>query len=262
MKFYKANEEYQSLYDQDKALTDIANFYETDKGNAQKAILSWGKIVDYPNHFTLGYTNVYERYMQKYRESDVPIRFLEIGVCDRRFPLASTKMWLTYFKNINLYCVDCVENCWNDRTKQSFELVKEANNVGANFILANQGSSVDWDGITEMFSNNKLDFIVEDGSHESFHMLYSLYRSGSILKSNAYYFMEDIQDPNTTAGQYGYNNVTVYESIINFMNNNIFENSLLTSEQCQYIQNNYKIVDLHHGGPETCKTLMATFKKI
>jgi hypothetical protein len=64
--------------------------------------------------------------MNKDREN--VIKLFEIGICDQRFPYASTKLWLSYFKNIDLYCAD---NFWGhyleDKIKDinnNFELIE------------------------------------------------------------------------------------------------------------------------------------------
>lgn len=229
------------------SLTDLANKYETDKGNADRSTLSWA---GYTSHYTWGYTEIYEKYMARLKNSDSPVKFLEIGICDGRFPLASVKMWLSYFKNVDLYCVDL----------QS--VAAQVNKFGANFFNTDQGSPSDWNLIIDQLGAESLDFLVEDGSHHPYHMLYSLLRSIPLMKPDSYYFMEDIQDPQTTAGHYGYNNVTVYNTIKNFLDKGIFASELLSPDQCAEIQKNFKVIEMHYGGPSTTRTIMAVLQKI
>jgi len=242
-----------SLFRPEASLTLLANQFETDKGDADRDTLSWAS--GFPTHHTNGYTNTYEKYMNSRRLDNV--KFLEIGICDVRFPLASIKVWLSYFSNVDLYCVD---NFWGHRPSSS--IISSIQNMGANIFVADQGSAPDWDQIEKIIQPNSLDFIVEDGSHYPNHMLFTLWRSISLLKTNAYYFMEDIQDPKTTGGMYGFDNTSVYHSVLNFMKNGIFSHELLTQEQCKDIEQSFKIVELHIGGPKHCQALMAVFQKI
>lgn len=241
------------VFDSDKTLTQLANLLETDKGDAETSSLSWSKA--FPEHFTNGYTNTYEKYMSAHRES--PINFLEIGICDQRFPLASVKMWLSYFKNINLYCID---NFWGHTINS--QICSEVQNFGANLFVADQNSEADWDGIDTIIPSNSIDFIVEDGSHYPQHMLYTLWRSIKLLKTNAYYFMEDIQDPFTMGSKYGFDNTCIYNIVNNFMLQNTFDTNILNEQQKLDIMHNYRVVEIHTGGPKHCQALMAVFQKV
>lgn len=241
-----------TLFKPDDSLTLLANKFETDKGDADRSTLSWSSR--FPTHHTNGYTNTYEKYMSSRRLDS--IKLLEIGICDQRFPLASIKLWLSYFKQVDLYCID---NFWGGNP--SPQLISSIQNMGASIFITDQGSASDWDQIEELIQANSLDFVVEDGSHYPNHMLFTLWRSINLLKKNAYYFMEDIQDPATTGGMYGFDNTSVYHTIVNFMNNGIFLHDMLTSEQCRDIEQSFKIVELHTGGPKHCQALMAVFQK-
>lgn len=84
------------------SLSELANEFETDKGTENSLNLSWGK--DYPYHSCMHYTKTYEKYMEIKRNKKISM--LEIGVCDKRFPYASIKMWMSYFKDIDFYAVD------------------------------------------------------------------------------------------------------------------------------------------------------------
>lgn len=241
-------------YSPGESLTEIANKFQMDKGDADKTKLSWGESS--PDHFTLGYTNTYEKYMKTSRT--LPTKLLEIGICDPRFPFASIAMWNSYFSDLNLYCVD---NFWGNQQNQE-EKINNAISLGANLFVADQSSPDDWQIIESIVGNNTLDFLVEDGSHYPHHMLYSLWRSRNLLKIGAYYFMEDIQDPETTTNFYGYNNISVYESILNFKNSGIFSSTLLNEMQCLEITKMFRFIELHTGGPEHRKTLMAVLQRV
>lgn len=252
MIFYPTTVVNSTLYNPTKTLSELANQLETDKGTADKITLSWGD--KYPKHYTLGYTEVYERYMKNFRETDIPVEFLEIGICDKRFPFASPKLWLSYFKNVNLYCID---NFWGNPPKEN--AVQELSSTGVNFFYADQGSETDWNSVTSTLTT-PLDFLVEDGSHDPYHMLYTLWRSIPLIKSGGYYFMEDIQHE-TTIGFYRYDNYTVNESIFRFKDTGVFSSPLLSESMCADIQNAFTFKEIHYGGPEHTRTLLAVLEK-
>jgi len=254
MKFFKKIVSDKNIqYNPSQNLSELANVFETDKGTADARSLSWGD--KFPKHYTLSYTETYEKYMKPFRNTETPVVFFEIGIADKRFRFASPKLWLSYFNNVDLYCCD---NFWgNELTDETVNLVT---NLGVNFFYGDQGSKEDWDFIEETLTN-KVDFIVEDGSHDPYHMVYSLWRSIPLLKSGGYYFMEDIQDPETTAGWYRYDNTEVFYSVTEFGNTGNFSCNLLTQQMCADIEREFEYVEMHVGGVEHAKTLMCVFRK-
>ena len=166
MQLFKKTNEKNSFYNKELSLTQLANQLETDKGTSDKNSLSWGK--DWPEHVCMGYTKTYEKYMSPNRE--ISSKLFEIGICDKRFPYASPKMWLSYFKDLDLYCVD---NFWGTYLNERLDEVKMINDWGVNFIYADQGNFCDWNELKQECPND-FDFIVEDGSHWPNHMIVSL----------------------------------------------------------------------------------------
>lgn len=253
MIYFKSQRLDNPLYNSSKSLTELANSLETDKGTADASTLSWG--INFPTHYSWGYTTIYETYMSPLRETETPVEFLEVGIYDYRFPYASPKLWKSYFRNINLNSVD---NFWG-RIPNNDDITT-LNDIGTNFFYADQGSETDWNEISNQLER-ELDFFVEDGSHLSHHMLYSLWRSIPLMKVGGIYFMEDIQHP-TTAGAYGYNNMDVYETILRFQETNIFSSPSITEQMCRDIQQSYSLEQVYFGGPEHTKTGLAVFKKL
>lgn len=235
MKFFEKVNNNNNFYNEKLELSEIANFYATDKGTSNKNDLYWGK--DYPNHFCMHYTKIYEKYMNSERLNN--INFFEIGVCDKRFPYASAKMWMTYFKNINLICVD---NFWGNFLEEKLEEINELNQNGINFIYADQGNFNDWNHIKSL--NIKYNFIVEDGSHWPNHMMVSLWQCCSLVESNGYYFMEDIQNPNKSRGWYKYDNSLVAEELLVVEKTKRFYSSFLNEKQNKDIDDNFELVEL------------------
>lgn len=233
--FIKSNKE-NKFYTEEKNLSELANFYETDKGTADSITLSWGN--SYRNHACMHYTKVYQKYMQENRDKNISM--LEIGVCDKRFPYASIKMWMSYFQNVDFYAVD---NFWGHSLDDKLEDIKYLNNEGVNFIYADQGSFGDWDSIISLY-NNKFDYIVEDGSHWPNHMMISLWKSINIMKSGGYYFMEDIQNPLKSRGWYKYDNSLIAEEFLETLSTKQIHSSFLNDIQNSDVQNNFELVDL------------------
>jgi hypothetical protein len=235
MKLFKTKNK-NKLYNKNKSLSEIANFYEMDKGNCDKNKLSWGK--DWPDHVCMGYTETYEKYMFQYREKK--IKLFEIGICDKRFPFASPKMWLTYFKNINLYCIDNFWGNYLDERKKDIEML---NKLGVNFIYADQGSFCDWNEIKKHCPND-FDFFIEDGSHWPNHMAISLWQAKDILKSKAYYFMEDLQNPLTSRGKFRIDNSLLTEDLLNTLKNKKFNSHFLNDIQNKEVNENFELIDM------------------
>jgi len=235
MKFFKKQSSVNNFYNADKNLNEIANHYETDKGTADKKTLTWGN--NYPSHFCMHYTKVYDKYMSSYR--DRQFNMLEIGVCDKRFPYASAKMWMTYFKNINLYCVD---NFWGNNLSDKLDEIKELNNKSINFIYADQGNFNDWSDIKKL--NVKYKFIIEDGSHWPNHMMISLWQSIDLLEKDGLYFMEDIQNSLKSRGWYKYDNSLLGEELLLAEKTNIIYSSFLNDQQNKDINDNFELLEI------------------
>jgi len=224
------------FYDQSKTLSQIANELETDKGTADKLTLSWGK--DWPEHICMGYTETYEKYMQDFREK--PVKLFEIGICDKRFPYASPKMWLTYFKYIDLYCVD---NFWGSYLIDKLSEIHQLNNIGINFIYADQGNFCDWNEMKQVCPGD-FDFFVEDGSHWPNHMIVSLWQARDMIKSGGYYFMEDLQNPKTSRGKFKYDNSLLTENLLDSYRTNNLYSTFLNNNQNNDLINSFELVEM------------------
>lgn len=229
MKLFKKTNQ-SNFYDPTKSLTEIANFLETDKGTADKNTLSWGK--DWPEHVCMGYTETYQKYMSPMR--DMPVKLFEIGICDKRFPYASPKMWLTYFKNIDLYGVD---NFWGNYLHERTDEITMINEWGVNFVYADQGNFCDWNEIKQECPND-FDFFVEDGSHWSNHMIVSLWQAKDLLKSGGYYFMEDLQNPRFSRGKFKYDNALLTEDLLMSEHSGVLKSGFLNDQQNKDIHEN------------------------
>ncbi len=247
MQYYPKTQE-PSSFNETKTLSELANELETDKGTADASTLPWNQ--NFPLHKCWHYTTIYEKYMDPVRLNNISL--LEIGICDHRFPFASPKMWLQYFKSPTLYCVD---NFWGQSLNQIN--VNMLNELGANFIYADQSNENDWKEIQQLL-HNKIDFLVEDGSHLPPHMMLSLYHSIPILKPGAFYFMEDIATVNGHS-VWLYNN-EIYNELLNFQSTNILSSTSLSSDQNITISNSFKLLEIFTS-PHNL-THLAVFQKL
>jgi hypothetical protein len=225
-----------AFYNSNKNLSQLANELETDKGTADKSTLSWGSLC--PMHECWEYTETYEQYMSAYRNK--PVKFFEIGICDKRFPYASPKLWLSYFQDIELYCVD---NFWGSYLQDRTADIQMLNNWGVNFIYADQGNFCDWNEIKSECPNN-FDFVVEDGSHWPNHMAVSLWQAKDLIKSGGYYFMEDLQNPVKSRGMYKYDNSLLAEDLLNTQKTGKFESHFLNDGQNQDVNRSFELVSM------------------
>lgn len=251
MQIFKAHTVGSSYYTPNKSLTQIANEYETDKGTADKNDLSWGK--DYPEHFCWGYTTTYEKYMAEFREK--PVKLFEIGICDKRFPYASPKMWVSYFSDVQPYCVD---NFWGNSLDDKLDDVRMLNHIGVNFIYADQGNFLDWNGIKAVCPND-FDFFIEDGSHWPNHMIVSLWQSIDLVKSGGYYFMEDLQNPLVSRGKYRYDNSLLTEELLVSLTTGELHSSFLNDAQNKELNDSYELVEMVLD--DTRHSYLAVFRK-
>lgn len=233
-KIISSNPYYESRIADDLSL--LANVYQADKGTANAQDFAWSK--DYPQHSCWQYTKTYEKYMSTAKEDQISM--LELGVCDKRFPYASVKMWMSYFKQVDFYGVD---NFWGHRIEDKKEEIEELNKNGVNFIYADQGSYVDWNELNEAFPS-KFDFIIDDGSHWPNHTMISLWKSIGILKSGGYFFMEDIQNPIKARGWYKYDNSLVGEELLETTITGNLYSSFLNDQQNADIKESYELADL------------------
>jgi hypothetical protein len=251
MNFFKKSKVNNVFYSEESTLNKLSRLLETDKGTGNKYDLSWGK--DWPELECWGYTTTYEKYMYPFKKEN--INFLEIGICDKRFPYASPQLWLSYFKNIDLYCID---NFWGQYLTNKHDDIKKLNDWGVNFIYADQGNYCDWNEIKESIPV-KFDFIVEDGSHWPNHMVITLWQSIDLIKPGGYYFMEDLQNPVNFKGSMKIDNTLLTENLIKTKETGIFYSNFLNEQQNKDIQDNFELVDLVLDSTE--KIYLAVFKK-
>jgi hypothetical protein len=250
MRFYKKTDRKQN-FNPNLSLSELANIYETDKGDCDPKSLSWG--LAFPEHFCMNYTKTYKKYMDNSRET--PVKLFEVGIRDKRFPYASCKMWLNYFKDIDLYAMD---NFWGEYIDQKTEEIQSINELGVNFIYADQGNFNDWNELKSVCPND-FDFFVEDGSHWPNHMVVTLWKSIDMVKSGGYYFMEDLQNPITSRGRYKYDNSLLTQELLVSMTTGKLNSLFLNDKQNEDVNNAYQLVELVLD--ESQLTYLAVFRR-
>ena len=164
-----------------KTLTELANFYGTDKGTI-------GPNPDWEPH---NYTDIYEAYLARRRQSAITILEIGLGVTGPQWETtmvqgrntggASVKMWYDYFPKAQLYGID-VNPCPyldNDRIRT---------------FVADQGNPKDLQAFVQATQGIEFDVIIDDGSHRPDHQQISFSLLFKKLKNDGLYFIEDLLD--------------------------------------------------------------------
>ena len=144
-----------------ESLTNISLKYNTDKSTVHN------------------YTNIYEKYLHPFRTNK--INLLEIGIggyANSDDGGGSLKMWKDYFINGQIIGID---------------IEKKSLNLGdrIHIFQGSQDSKKDLNNILKKF--DKVDFIIDDGSHQNKHQIKSFELLFSYLNNGGYYFIEDTQ---------------------------------------------------------------------
>lgn len=145
--------------------TQISDFYGIDKGSLHEGHM---------------YTKVYERYLKKFGEDKVV--GIEIGINDPRFPGGSLRFWDTIFPNLEFYGIDIVDCSTLEFNKEKIKTV--------HCDIKNHSCIEDF--IKKFELSDRIDFIVDDGSHLSEDILSGFEVLYKYLKHGGYYFIEDL----------------------------------------------------------------------
>ena len=145
--------------------TQIANFFGIDKGTLHEGHM---------------YTQIYEKHMSPFLELEPTI--VEIGINDARFPGGCLKFWDKVFNKMKYYGFDIV-NCEN----------LNFNREKINVYQGDQSKSEDLENFISHFDiAKKIDFIIDDGSHEHDHIVTTFETLFPYLKNGGQYFVEDL----------------------------------------------------------------------
>jgi len=144
-------------------LTEIANKLGNDRGN---------------EHFEAhGYTEVYSSLF--YLWQDNPIRMLEIGVMDPRFPGTSIKMWQSFFSDLKFVGMDINPDA------------RKLEEENVSIFIGDQG---DQNNLSSLIITHphEYDIIIDDGSHKINDILTSFTMLYPRVKKGGYYIIEDL----------------------------------------------------------------------
>ena len=146
-----------------KDLTYLADKWGTDRGNL------------YEGHL---YTEIYKSYLP---HTISPI-MVEIGIKDPRFPGAGMKMWDEYFDNFKYYGFDIEETQLLNPNLDKFTLYQGDQSNPSDLI----------DFIDTYDLNDKIDVIIDDGSHVGSHIITTFKVLYPSLKKGGIYIIEDL----------------------------------------------------------------------
>lgn len=147
-----------------ETLTALANRYGSDKGT--KII---GKYKGAHN-----FTDIYQSYLSEYK--DAPMNILEIGLGADG---ASLKMWHDFFKNSIIYGLDIRDFSYLNTARIKTSLLDQSNPEMTKKYIKELG-------------NIDFDVIIDDGSHRPYDQQLSLDLFFTKLKSEGFYFIEDL----------------------------------------------------------------------
>jgi hypothetical protein len=142
-------------------LTELANTFNSDKGNAYKCAHN--------------YTNTYDALFNKL--IDEKITMMEIGLNrDNSQYVPSLNMWNSYFKRVDIYGVDIVSD------------FKKFERDNIHILVGDQADSRTFASIKDI----EFDIIIDDGSHAQNHQQASLNILWNNVKPGGYYIIEDL----------------------------------------------------------------------
>ncbi len=156
-----------------KSLTEIANNCPTDKGTTFRSC-----------H---GYTEFYEPFISKFKESSKPINILEIGIATGE----SLTMWKDYFNdNCRIFGLDI-----DDKT--------HLNEKNISCSILDQGNTGHLKQYQNYFIDNNVvfDIILDDGSHHMRDQILTFIHFIDSLSEDGIYFIEDLHTSLASDGQ-------------------------------------------------------------
>ena len=154
-----------------KNLTDLANSYGTDKGS----------LIGNKHCYTYIYDELFSSMKMEninLLEIGLSIGGPELGYSATREVLTvpSVEMWLSYFPNGSITGLD-ISDCSHFK-KDRFS-----------FIQCDCGDQV---ALKKAASGREFDFVIDDGSHASFHQQLTMLEFFSSVKPGGYYIIEDL----------------------------------------------------------------------
>jgi len=201
-------------------LTELANKYGTDKGSL--------------NH---NYTEVYPKYLPKN-----PKKIMEIGI----WKGSSLRMWNEYYPNLEtIYGMDFYndkvrKNCFSWITPEEIQSIIDENSK-FRLLFTDQSDRSELDIAAQTIGENQLDFILDDGSHNTDDQQISLSRLFKTIKSGGVYIIEDLTDKNYPLGGWNIKDMVNYsDATVNvldkFNETGKLETPYLTKDETDYLE--------------------------
>jgi len=205
--------------------TDKASHLPTDKNNKQSS-----------SNKTHGYSEFYQKHLSHYKSKSINI--LEIG----SYAGASAAAFAKYFSNSKIFCLDVnISNFKYSSKRIKVYGLDITNKKKLNNFFNNIGIS----------ENEKFfDVIIDDGSHKLSDILLSFKYLFKNLRNQGYYIIEDFKFPNFFDHLNDIDHIKVDEVIKNFMNQNLFDSTIISKDQQQFLHTINKTIYTYKGNLE------------
>lgn len=192
-------------------LTVLADKYGSDKGSIKH-----------------NYTKAYNKYFNSIRDKD--IKLFEIGFAKG----ASAKMWLSYFKNSDVYFIDILK-----------EIPKEFEKYD-NFHFA----TVDQTDLESLHNfvaldERSFDIIIDDGSHVPEDEMFTLGYLFSYLSPGGLYIIEDLNCKRNHNKSFSIKERKMVDVLKEYNKTGVFKSKLLTKNTIDAINKNIEKVELY-----------------
>jgi hypothetical protein len=205
-----------------KELIDVVQYYNTDKHHEH-------------NYFNLIYSELF-----KNNYKDVK-KFIEIGVLDG----GSVELWRDYFVNAEIIALDYnIQNTINKLSGKNLDRIT--------FQSIDQSDPIQLEELTTQYSD--VDVIMDDGSHRMYDQQITLAKTFKMLKSEGIYVLEDLHTsleagkPEKAWCGWGDSTKTITLDMLNEFNmTGKIKSDYMTEEECDYLTNNIKSIDVYRN---------------
>lgn len=173
--------------------------------------------------FNHNYIEIYNNYMFQNRLKKISLFEIGVGGYDDESKGGnSLKMWKNFFPSGRIFAIDIYNKKFIEEKR----------------IKVFQGSQIDKVFLDNIFSKiGKVDYIIDDGSHFSKHIVQTFKYLFKYLKNGGYYFIEDVQTsywPRYGGSSFDFDNkksaINFFKKIIDKINYMEFDNPFLTPD--------------------------------
>lgn len=171
------------------SLNDLCIAHQLDKADCPVDLFPWSKV--FVKHDTLGYAVVYDAVISEYvaAQGDRRLTFVEIGICDQRFPFGSTRVWRKWLPSgTRIVAVDNFCNKPMDEVMPVLVPVIEQEDL--DFVYADQGDLEQLAKLRKYIAS--ADIILDDGGHQAYQIILTFHSLFPTLRKGGKYFVEDV----------------------------------------------------------------------